>query len=347
MILRRMTIVVLCLWLFCLPVGALEAPSPPAEAALLMPQPTERTDKALWSMVTQAVQKLRPDFAQASKVCTGIVVVCAASGLAVNLRETMEKPVNLAGTGAISGFFLGNAQSLILLGAETIQSLSHYGKLLLPVMCTALAAQGNVGTAGALYTGTAVVCTFVGRILSGSMVPLLYSFLAVSVCHAVTGEKLLKQLKKALLDFCTWAIRTVLTLFTGYMAITGAVTGPTDAAAVKLTKSAVTAAVPVVGGILSGCAESVLVGAQMVKNTAGITGIFACIAIFLSPFLKIGAHYCLLRLAQGAASVFAPGSLGELCGDFASAMGLLLALTASECILLIIGCICFLRVTPI
>lgn len=344
--LQRIAAAIFCAWLLITPVQALEAPMPQGEAGLIMPREISPTEKTLWDMITRTVHRLSPDFAQAARVCTGMVTVCMAAGIAGSLQESLSPAFSVAGACAISGFFLTSAQSLILLGASTVESLSQYGKLFLPVMCTALAAQGNVGAAGALYTGTAAVCSLAGRFLSVWMVPMLYGYLAISVGHAVTGEKLLKQLKKGIKDVCTWGVRTVLTLFTGYLALTGAVTGPADASAVKLTKTAITTAVPVVGGILSGCAESVIIGAQMVKNSVGITGIFACIAIFLSPFLRIGAHYCLLKLTQGIASVFASGNLDELCSDFASAMGMLLALTGSECIMLIIGCICFLKVMP-
>lgn len=345
--LRKIAVVFICFWALLLPVQALEAPQPQGEAGFIMPQQIDRTDKSLWEMITRTVQRLRPDFAQAGKVCTGMIVVCMAAGIAGCIQETPIPAISIAGAGIISGFFLSAARSLILLGADTVENLSQYGKLLMPVMCTALAAQGNISTAGALYTGTVAVCSLVGRFLSQCMVPLLYGYLAIAVSFSVTGEKLLKQLKNGIKGFCTWGVRTVLSLFTGYMAITGAVSGSGDAAAVKMTKTAISTAVPVVGGILSGCADSVIIGAQMVKNTVGITGIFACIAIFLSPFLKIGCHYCLLKLAQGVVSVFASGNLEELCSDFAAAMGMLLALTGSECILLIIGCICFLRVTPV
>ena len=48
--------------------------------------------------------------------------------------------------------------------------------------------------------------------------------------------------------------------------------------------------------------------------------------------------------AAGAiAGVFAPKSLSELISDFSTAMGMMLAITGSVCLLLLISTVCFLK----
>ncbi len=135
--------------------------------------------------------------------------------------------------------------------------------------------------------------------------------------------------------------KILLTVFTTYMSITGVVSGTTDAAALKAAKLTISSVVPVVGGILADASESVLVGAELVKNAAGIYGILAILAVFLEPFLRIGVHYLLLKATAAICSVF--GSGAGLIEDFSAAMGLLLAMTGAVCLMMLISTVCFLK----
>ena len=81
----------------------------------------------------------------------------------------------------------------------------------------------------------------------------------------------------------------------------------------------------------------------MVKNAAGIYGILAILAVFLAPFVRIGIHYLMLKLSAAVSAIFGCKQMTELIGDFAEAMGFLLAMTGSVCALLLISTVCFLK----
>jgi hypothetical protein len=119
--------------------------------------------------------------------------------------------------------------------------------------------------------------------------------------------------------------------------------GSADAAALKAAKLTISGAVPVVGGILSDASEAVLVSTPLVKNTAGIYGILAILALCMGPFLKIGAHYLMLKLTHAVTATIGSKELNSLIGGFSTAMGLLLAMTGSVCLLLLISTVCFMK----
>ena len=121
------------------------------------------------------------------------------------------------------------------------------------------------------------------------------------------------------------------------------VSGSTDAAALKVAKLTISGMVPVVGGIMSDASEAVLVSAGVVRNAAGIYGILALLAIVAGPFLKIGSHYILLKVTGAVSGLFGSKTCSELISDVSGAMGLLLAMTGSVCLLLLISMVCFLR----
>ncbi|MBO7251496.1 MAG: stage III sporulation protein AE, partial [Oscillospiraceae bacterium] len=219
----------------------------------------------------------------------------------------------------------------------------QYGKLLLPVMTAALSAQGGVTSASGLYLGTAFFGTLLGSILSELFIPLVYFQLALSMGLCASQESLLKKIRDMLKGVISWTLKTMLTVFTTYMGITGAVSGNVDKAAVKAAKLGISSAVPVVGGVLSEASEMILVSAGILKNTAGIYGIFALLSLFLEPFLRIGLQYLILKISAMICSVIGTKQLSDLVEDFAAAMGILLGITASAVLLSLISTVCFMN----
>ena len=141
----------------------------------------------------------------------------------------------------------------------------------------------------------------------------------------------------------TWSLKTILYIYTGYIGITGVISGATDAAALKAAKLTISSVVPVVGGILSDASEAVLVSAGTVKNAVGIYGLFAVLAIWIGPFLQIGSHYLLLKATGAICSVFGSKSGTVLVHDFCSALGLLLAMTGTISLMLLISLVCYFK----
>ena len=154
---------------------------------------------------------------------------------------------------------------------------------------------------------------------------------------------MLKKLCDLMKSTFTWALRTLLYIFTGYISITGVVSGNTDAAALKATKLTVSGMVPIVGGILSDASEAVLVGAGVVKNAVGVYGLLAVVAIWINPFFQIGIQYLLLKLTATVCEVFGIKPITDMIQAFCSVMGMLLAMTGAVCIMLLVSTVCFMR----
>ncbi len=342
---RRMLCFCLLLSLFLIPVHAIDLvpPEVPEFGRSYMPEDTSNLQEGLTHILRNALLKFRPDLKEAAGVCLGIVAAAIAVSLIRFTPGGSDKTADLAGTVAISGMFLSAAGALVNLGAQTVLEVSNYGKLLLPVLTTALAAQGGITTSSALYAGTALFDAILSSLVSKVLVPMIYLYLAISATNSALGDELLKKLRDTVKWFMTWSLKTVLYIFTGYISITGVVSGPTDAAALKAAKLTISGVVPVVGGILSDASEAVLVGAGAVKNTIGLYGLFAVIAIWMEPFLKIGAHYLLLRFTGGICGIFASKRISDLIQDFATAMGHILAMTGAVCLMLLISIVCFMR----
>ena len=175
------------------------------------------------------------------------------------------------------------------------------------------------------------------------MAPLIYLYLAFGIGNAALGTEILKRFQDTIKSIMTWSLKTILYIFTAYISITGVISGTTDAAALKAAKLTISSVVPVVGGILSDASETILVSAGMVKNAAGIYGLFAILAIWIGPFLRIGCHYLMLKGMGALCGIFSGKNTSGLIESFSVAMGHLLAMTGSVCLMLLVSTICFMK----
>lgn len=342
----RKGIICLIIALFLsVPAQALEitAPEVPSAGAQWMPENTQSFGDALLEILGDALVYFRPDLKEAAQACGGVLAAVLLLSLLSSFPGHRKGTAELVGALVVGALLLRSAHSLISLGADTVTELSEYGKLLLPVMTAALAAQGGVTAAAALYTGTAVFDAVLCGLVSKFLVPLIYLFLAAAVGAGALQEDILKKLRDILGRGASWCLKTILYVYTGYISITGVVSGTTDAGLLKAAKLTISGTVPVVGGILSDASEAVLVSAGTVKNAAGIYGMLAILAVWIGPFMRIGAHYLILKALEAVCGIFDLKSVTGLVGDFSTAMGLLLAMTGAVCLMLIISTICFMK----
>ena len=163
------------------------------------------------------------------------------------------------------------------------------------------------------------------------------------IAFRAIGEDVLKNLRDFVKWLVTWSIKTILYIFTGYLGITGVVSGTTDAATLKAAKLTISGAVPVVGNIISDASESILVGVGVVKSTVGIYGLLVVAALWIGPFFKIGIQYLLLKFTAAICGAIGTKESVGLVSDFSGIMGFLVAMTGTVCVLLLVSIVCFLK----
>ncbi len=344
----RQILPMLCLLVILLlsPRGAaleIAAPEVPEAGAEMMPENTDSFGDGLTELLRNVLLRIRPDVKEAFRVSLSVIAAVMMVCLLRTFSGNVRAAATLAGTVTVAALLLMNANSMIRLGADTVTELSEYGKLLFPVMTAAMAAQGGVTASAALYAGTAAFDGVLSSLIAKLLVPMVYLFLALAAANSAAGEELLKKLRDLVKTAMSWCLKILLTVFTTYMSITGVVSGTTDAAALKAAKVTISSVVPVVGSILADASDAVLVSAGLMKNAAGIYGILAALAIFLEPFTRIGMHYLVLKFTAAVCGIFGGKEMTGLIEDFSTAMGLLLAMTGSACLLLLISTVCFMK----
>ena len=322
---------------------AITAPPVPEDAVVMVPEQPETFSEGLKKVLMEAVEYMYPALRSAATTCVGVFAIVLLTSLIQNIPGSTQKVTDMVATISIALLLLSQSSTLIRMASDTVAEISEYGKLLLPVMTAGMAAHGGTATSAALYTGTAFFDALLSGLISSVVVPVLYIYLCLAVVSCATGEQVLSKL----VDFVKWAVvwclRVILYVFTGYMGITGVVSGTADAAALKATKLTISGMVPVVGGILSDASEAVLVSAGLVKSAVGVYGVIVIIALWIRPFVEIGAQYLLLKITAGICNVFSVKSPVKLISHFSGAMGMLLAMTGSVSLLLMVSVVCLMR----
>lgn len=343
---RRVLIFVFLGILLALPVRAMEfeAPPPPDSAAALLPKEAESFGEGLWNVLREGAQFLAPSLNEAASCCLRVLGAVLLTAMAGQLAPGISRgALELCGAAAVAALLLEPSSALMELGAQTVRELQEYGKLLAGVLASALAARGAVSASSALYAGTAFFHAFLGAAVTAVFLPMLWAYLALAVADGALGDKLLSKLKALLRWAMEWALKLTLYTFTGYMTVTGVVSGTADAAASRAARIAISGAVPVVGGILSDASEAVLLSAAALGSGAGVWGILTVAAVFCAPALRLGCQYLLLKVTAAAGESLGGLRCGALVEDFAGALGLVLALVSTQTVLLLISTVCFLR----
>ena len=241
---------------------------------------------------------------------------------------------------------LENLQTMVGIGTGAMGELTDFSMMLNPVMAAASAASGSVSGAGGNYSLTVFFSNLLLQVCNRIIVPIVYAYLALSLTDTLLHQERLKRLRELLGWGTELVLKVVVYAFTGCLTMTGVLSGSADAAKLKAAKLTISGMIPVVGGIVSGAAETVLSGAALLKNTIGTFGMLAVIAICLLPFLKLTISWFCLRITAALSGLLISPLTG-LLEAVSKAMGYLVAMTGSCALICMLSCCCYLKVVHI
>lgn len=304
-------------------------------------------DDGLASLVKKGEQSLNGIIKRVLHSSIILLVIVVFSSLASGAVCDMGKMVQIAPIAAvlaISAVSIADADSLIGLGKETIERINVFSQVLLPAMAAATAAAGAPGAAAARQMATVLFSDVLLCVIDYLLLPLVYAYLVAVIVAAALNNDGMKRMASTL----KWVVTTVLTVvmmaFVGYLTISGVIAGAADVIAIKATKFTVSSIVPVVGGILSDAAETVLAGAGILKNSIGVFGMLVVMGMCIVPFLELGIHYLAYKITATLSAMIAQPQLVGLIDGLSSGFGLILGMTGASALLMLIAMISAIKV---
>lgn len=281
-------------------------------------------------------------------VLLAIVLLCGMTdGMNLGLGRDGIDAVGITGALAITAVAVADMHSLIGLGRETLDKMELFSKVLLPTITAAGVAGGAPSGAAARQVATMFFSDVLMTLISQLLIPLVYAYVAVCTAYAALNNEGLKRMG----GLIKWVVNTVLTIallaFVGYLTVSGVIAGTADAVSIKAAKFTVSSVVPVVGGILSDAAETVLAGASILRNAVGVFGMLTVLSMCVLPFLQLGVHYLVYRCTAALTATVSGGRISGLIDGIGGAFGLVLGMTGAGALLLLISMISAISVVTI
>ena len=290
----------------------------------------------VWELVREEITGvLRQRLKGAASVLLAVILCGMAESVSPGEKAALYLP--MAGGAAVTLLSTGSIGSLIGLGAETIRVLGKFSTALLPALAAATAATGAAVSASLQRVGTMVLVDMLLQLCSALLVPLVYCYIALLTASACIPGSRLAPLAEGLKKTIIWLLTTALLLFTLYLSTVRIVSGAADAVGVRLTRAAIAGSLPVVGGIISEVAETVLAGAGMLRSVIGVGGMLAILAACACPFLQLAVQYLLYKLVGLCAGVVGSPALSKLVSGLGGAFGLVLGMTGAAALVLLVS----------
>lgn len=332
-------------------VSELQSAIPEAAAEIYGELPVEPNGwearlEELWEYAIQnAGGFLKSGLKSAFAILTIIVMCSAAESISGGKVPSF---VSLGGTLGVAAVAVGDVSSFIGMGEKTLQSLGDFATLLLPCIAAAGAAMGNISSSSAGYAATALFMDILLHLCSAFIMPLIYVYIAAVTARAALGTDALSSAVSFTKWLCATAMTVLVTVFTAYFSITEAIASNGDAAAAKVAKSAISAALPVVGGIVSGAAGTVVAGASMLKAGVGVFGLLAVLAVCTTPFMALGTHYLIYKGVAALSEGFADSRMAQLISGIGTAFGMVMAMVGCGALMLFFAIVASMKaVSPI
>lgn len=283
---------------------------------------------------------LRAAVAAAVVVLSAVMLCAILDGVGSGISS---EAVNIGGVLAITVACTASLGTMLSVGQQTLLRIQHFSAALLPTMAAASVAVGAIHASSAIYGVTVVISNFLIVLTNKMLLPLVYAYVAASAANAAIGNDALAKIAGLIKGTVTNGLKFLLIGFTGFLSLTGAVTGSADAAAVKAAKLTLSGMVPVIGSIIGDASETVLVSAGILRGSVGVFGMIAILAICAAPFLQISIHYLTLKVTAALSGIVGSKPLSSLVEAISTAMSFILAMTGACALILLISCICSMK----
>lgn len=307
-------------------------------------------EEGLRSVLDTGTSALRGVVKKGIRSAVLLLAVVLLCGLTEHMEEGLGgksgiDPAAVVGALAVAAIAVGDVNTLVGLGKGAMEEMDGFSKVLLPTTAAAVAASGAPTQAAARQAATMLFSDVLLTMMDRLLVPLIYAYTAAATAWAAVGNEGLKRMADLLKRLSAWILSGLLMAFVTYLTVSGVIAGNADALALKAAKLTISGMVPVVGGILSDAAGTVLAGAGILKNAVGVFGMVVILSMCVIPFLQLGVHYLLYKLTAVLTATVSSSRTAGLIDCIGGAFGLVLGMTGAGAFLLLVSLVSAVSVT--
>ena len=215
---------------------------------------------------------------------------------------------------------------------QTMQNVILFVKLLVPAYILSVGVSSGAVTAGASSQLMLFAVYGVEYILSALLLPLIYSYVMLSVVNGIWIEEKLSFLIELLGKAIGWVLKGALGVVTGIGVFQRLIAPVVDSARNSAFQSLISA-IPGFGNTAGGVADLLLGSAVVIRNGIGVVLLLLLLLLCAVPLAKIAVISGLLKCAAAFIGIVSDKRI-TACADRTGNAGLLLLRTAGTAMLL-------------
>lgn len=222
--------------------------------------------------------------------------------------------------------------------STTIIKLSaDFMLIFIPVMAGIMLTIGQSLQAAGSYTMVMGAGTAVSQISNNILVPLLNTFLGISVVSGISQRVNLNGFCELINKVLKWVLTFTMSVFTAILTMQSIISSSADSAGVKATRFAISSFVPLVGGALSEAYQTVRGCMGMLKSGVGVFAILATGTIYLPAIISCLLWLAAINIAIALAGVFDMGDIIKLLKSVTTVINSLIAILLCCMIIFIVS----------
>lgn len=222
--------------------------------------------------------------------------------------------------------------------STTIIKLSaDFMLIFIPVMAGIMLTMGQSLQVAGSYTMVMGAGTAVSQISNNILVPLLNTFLGISVVSGISQRVNLNGFCELINKVLKWVLTFTMSVFTAILTMQSIISSSADSAGVKATRFAISSFVPLVGGALSEAYQTVRGCMGMLKSGVGVFAILATGTIYLPAIISCLLWLAAINIAIALAGVFDMGDIIKLLKSVTTVINSLIAILLCCMIIFIVS----------
>lgn len=183
------------------------------------------------------------------------------------------------------------------IASDTIAALLEFMEVLVPTYMMTLALSSGGTTSYVYYQLTLFLISFINVILLKIILPMINIHFIIALANNLSKEDMLSKLSELLADGVRWILKALIAVVIALNTLSGLIPPVSD----ELKKSGIlktAKAIPGVGEVIGGVAESVISASILLKNAVGVAGVVVILILCAVPICKLGITTLVYKMSS-------------------------------------------------
>lgn len=275
------------------------------------------------SLVQGALDLVQDEFARPLRLAAELVLYLAvACGVGLLAAGSWKRCLDAVAVLGFGGMGLAAMMELAGQVSATATESQTYLISFVPVY-SAVLTLGGQSAGAAMYGGMFyAMSTFLSMAIEQFLLPVMQIYFCFAVSAALWGNPGIEQAAGLFSRCLGWLLKACGALFSFVLGLQGLLAGNSDSAGLRVGKSLLSGALPVVGDAAAAALESSVAAVRLLKGSLALAAVLVLGAAFLPVLLRCGLYFLAFSAAGVLASATGQRQCGQICRLFADGAGL-------------------------